>query len=107
LIASDTSPPSHFVVKIAARFNVRVFSPKESMSRIEKRTIGKGIDDVHIRDSYAAAIKAYRRYQNRLRQIEAMEIQGKDELKKMVIVGERISERLGNGYNSHKNEAKV
>ncbi len=93
--------------KIAARFNVRVFSPKESLTRVEKRIIGKGIDDVHIRDSYAAAVKAYRRYQNRLRQIEAMEVREKDELKKMVIIGEKIGGKLGNGYNSHKNEAKV
>ncbi len=107
LIASDTSPPSHFVQKIAARFNVRVFSPKESLTRLEKREIGKGIDDVHIRDSYAAAVKAYRRYQNRLRQIEAMEVREKDELKKMVIIGEKIAGKLGNCYNSHKDEAKV
>lgn len=107
LIASDTSPPSHFVQKIAARFNVRVFSPKESLTRIEKREIGRGIDDVHIRDSYAAAVKAFRRYQNRLRQIEAMEVQGKDELKRMVIVGEKIAGKLANCYNSHKNKAKV
>lgn len=107
LIASDTSPPSHFVQKIAARFNVRVFSPKESMSRLEKRLIGKGIEDVHIRDSYAAAVKAFRRYQNRLRQIDAMGIEGKDELKKMVIAGEKIGGKLADCYNFHKNEAKV
>ncbi len=94
LIASDTSPPSHFVQKIAARFNVRVFSPKESLSRLEKRSIGKGMDDVHIRDAYAAAVKAYRRYQNRLRQIEAMDVKNKEELKRMVIVGERIAGKI-------------
>ena len=77
------------------------------MSRIEKREIGRGIDDVHIRDSYAAAVKAFRRYQNRLRQIDAMEVEGKDELKRMVIVGKKIAGRLGNCCNSHKNEAKV
>jgi predicted RNase H-like nuclease (RuvC/YqgF family) len=77
------------------------------MTRLEKREIGKGIDDVHIRDSYAAAVKAYRRYQNRLRQIERMEVHQKDELKKMVITGERIAGKLADCYNSHKNEAKV
>ncbi len=94
LIASDTSPPSHFVQKVAARFNIKVFSPKESLTRAEKRLIGKDIDDVHIRDAYAAAVKAFRRYQNRLRQIEAMDVKNKDELKKMVIIGERIAEKL-------------
>ena len=107
LIASDTCPPSHFVQKIAARLNLKVSHPKESLTRAEKRAIGKGIDDVHIRDAYAAAIKAFRRYQNRLRQIEAMDVSGKDELKRMVIIGERIGEKLGDSCNSHKNEQNI
>lgn len=107
LIASDTAPPSHFVQKIAARFSIRVFSPRESLTKLEKRAIGKGIEDVHIRDSYAAAIKAFRRYQNRLRQIEAMDVSGKDELKKMVIAGEKIAGKLGNCCSFDKNEQKV
>ncbi|MFH1394204.1 MAG: DUF460 domain-containing protein [Candidatus Micrarchaeota archaeon] len=92
VIAADTSPPSHFVQKIAARFTVKVFYPKESMTQQEKREIGKGIVNPHIRDSYAAAIKAYRNYANRLRQIDAMAAKNKDELKKMAIVGKRISD---------------
>jgi len=94
LVASDTNPPSHFVQKIAARLNVRVFRPKESMSKTEKRDIGKDIDDPHIRDSYAAAVKAYRKYQNRLRQLEAGDIpeEEKEGLKRMVIIGERLSD---------------
>jgi len=94
LIASDTCPASSFVQKVAARLNTRLFSPKESLTRAEKRGIGKDIDDPHIRDSYAAAVKAYRRYQNRLRQIEAMNVPDKEELKMMVIVGKRIGEKL-------------
>jgi predicted RNase H-like nuclease (RuvC/YqgF family) len=94
LIASDTSPPSHFVQKIAARLNVKVSAPKESMTKLEKRNIGRDIEDVHIRDAYAAAVKAFRRFANRLRQIDAMHVDKKDELKKMVITGERIAERL-------------
>ncbi len=64
------------------------------MSKSEKRLIGKGMDDVHIRDSYAAAVKAYRRYQNRLRQIEAMSVENKEELKKRAIIGEKIAGKL-------------
>jgi predicted RNase H-like nuclease (RuvC/YqgF family) len=94
LIASDTNPASSFVQKMAARLNAKVFSPRQSLTKLEKRGIGKGIDDPHIRDSYAAAVKAYRRYANRLRQIEAMDVKDKDELKRMVIVGKRIGERL-------------
>jgi len=95
LIASDTHPSAHFVQKVGARFDVKVFTPPQSMTRTEKRAISQGIDDPHIRDAYAAAVKAYRRYQNRLRQIEAMDVKSKEELKKRVIVGERIAESLG------------
>jgi hypothetical protein len=91
LVASDTRPPSHFVQKVAARLNVRVFAPRESMTKIEKKEIGSIIDDAHIRDSYAAAVKAYRKYQNRLRQIDKMDVSGKEELKRMVIVGQKIN----------------
>ncbi len=94
LVAADTNPPSYFVQKVAARLNVRVSFPKESMTKLEKRQIGGHIDDVHVMDSYAAAVKAYRRYANRLRQIDSMPVEGKEELKRMVIRGERIAERL-------------
>ncbi len=107
LIASDTCPPSHFVQKVAARLNVKVFAPKESLTRIEKRTIGRDIDDVHIRDAYAAAVKAYRSHQNRLRQIDSMGVENRDELKKMVITGQRIAEKLENSYNLHKKRQNI
>jgi predicted RNase H-like nuclease (RuvC/YqgF family) len=95
LVASDTSPPSSFVEKMAARLNVRVFHPRESMKKTEKKEIGALIEDVHIRDSYAAAVKAYRKYQNRLRQIELLDNADKEELKKMVITGQRVSDYVG------------
>ncbi|MEW6749218.1 MAG: DUF460 domain-containing protein [Candidatus Micrarchaeota archaeon] len=94
LIAADTNPPSHFVQKVAARLNVKVSYPSQSMTRLEKRQIGAQIEDVHIRDAYAAAIKAYRKYANRLRQIESMPVDNKDELKRMVVTGQRIAEHL-------------
>ncbi len=103
LVASDTNPPSHFVQKIAARLNVRVCAPRASMSRLEKRVIGGHLGDAHAMDSYAAAVKAYRRYANRLRQIDSMEVEGKEELKRMVISGSRIAEMLpGKGKTSLK-----
>lgn len=96
IIASDTHPPSSFVQKIAARLNVKVFSPKESMTKLEKREIGSAIEDVHVRDAYAAAVKAYRKYQNRLRQIEKMDLESmeKEKLKRMVFGGKRIADAL-------------
>ena len=96
LVAADTRPPSHFVSKIAARLNVRVFSPQESMSKLEKRQMGSHIDDVHTRDAYAAAVKAFRHHRNRLRQIDAMQVgpEMREELKKMVICGQRLADVL-------------
>jgi len=96
LVAADTRPPSHFVQKIAARLNVRVFSPHESMSKLEKRQMGSHIEDVHTRDAYAAAVKAFRRHQNRLRQIDSMPVGPKErqELKKMAICGQRLADVL-------------
>jgi uncharacterized protein len=105
LIASDTHPPSSFVSKIAARLNVRVCSPKVSMLKEEKRVIGRHIDDPHTRDAYAAAVKAYRKHQNRLRQIDCMDlpIADKDSLKRMAITGHRIADKLPGGSKmSHK-----
>lgn len=94
LIASDTRPPSHFVKKLAARLCARVYHPRKSLTQFEKRNIAKGILDPHIRDSYAAAVKAYRRYANRFRNIEKLDVKDKDKLKLLVISGKRVSEAL-------------
>ena len=94
IIASDTCPPSSFVQKVAARFNTKLFHPKKSLTQEEKRIIGKNISDPHIRDAYAAAIKAFRRYADRLRQIDRMENVNRDELKHMVIKGNPIGKVL-------------
>ncbi len=95
LIAGDTCPPSHFTRKIAARLNVKLSYPKKSLTKEEKKQIGKEIKDEHIRDAYAAAIKAYRKHSNRLRQIENMDVKNKEKLKKMIIEGKKIGDIVG------------
>ena len=91
IIASDVSPPAHFVSKVAARFNLRLFHPRKNLSLEEKRHIAKEIMDPHIRDAYAATVKAYRKYANRLRQIEKMQTGfDKDNLKHQLIQGKAI-----------------
>jgi len=88
LIASDVNPPPSFVQKVAARFNVKLFYPERSLTQAEKKTMGSFIDDVHIRDAYGAAMKAYHAYENRLRQINGMDTAlDKDLLKHMVVQG--------------------
>lgn len=91
IIASDVCPSSHFVNKVAARFNVKVHEPPKSLTKEEKRIIGKGMLDPHIRDAYAAAVKAYRRYANRLRQIETEGLPDKDRRKYLVIKGQPVN----------------
>ena len=49
--------------------------------------IGREISNPHVRDAYAAAVKAYRRYANRLKQIERMDTPDKERLKHLVISG--------------------
>ena len=92
VIASDTNPPSSFVSKVASRLNAKLFFPNSSLSQNEKRMIAKDISDPHIRDSFAAETKAYRKYQNRLRSIESSSAQNKQELKMLLISGKRISD---------------
>jgi hypothetical protein len=41
LVAADTNPPPHFVSKVAARFNVRLFHPRKSMTIGEKGILQK------------------------------------------------------------------
>ncbi len=91
LVASDVNPPPSFVQKVAARFNVRLFCPERSLTQEEKKKMGRFIDDVHIRDAYGAAMKAYHAYENRLRQIEGMDTGlDRDLLKHMVVQGHTL-----------------
>lgn len=92
LVATDVSKPPSFILKVAARFNAKVFSPQKSISVEEKKIMGKGIVDPHIRDSYSAAVKAYRHYANRFRQVDKKKIskKEKDKLKHLLIRGKPI-----------------
>ncbi|MBI5051302.1 DUF460 domain-containing protein [Candidatus Micrarchaeota archaeon] len=96
IIGTDVASPPYFVRKIAARFNIRVHFPSKNITGEEKREIGKEIDNVHIRDAYSAAVKAFRTYANRLRQIELMDIKEKDRLKHLVIQGEQLGRVIQN-----------
>jgi len=91
MIASDVNPPPSFVQKVAARFNVRLSYPERSLTQEEKKKMGGFIDDVHIRDAYGAAMKAFHNYENRLRQIERMDTAlDRDLLKHMVLQGHSL-----------------
>ncbi len=87
IVASDTRPPSHFVKKIAAMLRVRVFYPRSSLTQEQKRTAGRDMPDPHMRDAYAAALKAYHRFENRLRRLEKLGYSDRDRMK--IVVGKR------------------
>ncbi len=70
LIATDVCPAPDFVQKVAARFHARLHVPERSMLVEEKKVIGKEIQNPHVRDALAAAVKAYRHYENTMRRIE-------------------------------------
>lgn len=92
IIATDVAKPPSFIRKVAARFNAKVFHPQKSITVEEKKQMGKGIVDPHIRDSYSAAVKAYRHYANRFRQVDKMKLgkQEKEKLKHLLIRGKAI-----------------
>ncbi len=92
IIATDVAVPPSFIRKIAARFNARVFHPQKSITVEEKKALGRKLVDPHIRDAYAAAVKAYRNYANRFRQVDKMKISRneKDKLKHLLIRGKAI-----------------
>jgi len=115
LVASDVNPAPAFVQKIAARFNVRTFTPQRSMLEEEKREIAPSAQNLHERDATAAAVKCYRAYANRLRQIELLETaHDRDTLKHLVIQGFSLNnamlrlERKPERRHAHQNprEAK-
>jgi len=97
LVATDVRPPPKFVQKIAARFSSPLFVPQKSILVEEKKKIGKGIVDPHIRDAYSAAVKAFRHYANRLRQVDKMD-EGKakkEKLKHLLIRGHALGKMKG------------
>lgn len=76
IIATDVSPVPDAVKKIAAQLNAKLFVPDKSLSVEEKQELVNefcnefqiSITDPHIRDSLAAALKAYKELEKKLRQ---------------------------------------
>ncbi|MFP3950061.1 MAG: DUF460 domain-containing protein [Candidatus Micrarchaeia archaeon] len=93
LIATDVSPAPAFVARVASRFHVRLFAPENNIPVKEKKRIGKSIQNPHIRDAYAAAVKAYRQYDNTLRRIENSDtVLDKDLLKHLFLQGHKVAD---------------
>ncbi|MFH1785543.1 MAG: DUF460 domain-containing protein [Candidatus Micrarchaeota archaeon] len=107
LVACDVSKPPSFVKSVAAKFNVKVFSPSKNLTQESKRFMAKNRNfstvanykirsmapdamDIHVRDAYAAAIKAYRKYSNRFRRIDKIYSDKAEEYKRLVLEGKPV-----------------
>ncbi|HQT44763.1 MAG TPA: DUF460 domain-containing protein [Candidatus Micrarchaeota archaeon] len=88
-IATDKSVVPETVRKVAAGYNAALFAPARELTEREKMALaaGKGLENVHARDAYSAAITAYNHYANKLRQIDSMGLENTEEVKHRVING--------------------
>jgi len=79
LIASDVSPASEILKNLSHKLNAVLFVPSISLGTDEKRHIARDYADfydlklrnAHEVDALAAAVKAYRHYEKKLRHVEA------------------------------------
>ena len=93
VIATDVSSAPDFVTRISSRFHVKLFVPQKSISIEEKKKLAHNIQNPHIRDAYAAAIKAFHYYDNTLRKIEHSDsVLDKDLLKHMFLQGYKVAD---------------
>ena len=79
LISSDVSPASEILKNLSHKLNAVLFVPPISLGADEKRHVAKDYADffglklknAHEIDALAAAVKAYRHYERKLRHVEA------------------------------------
>lgn len=90
VVATDVNPAPELVKRIASIFHARVHVPSHSMTRESKMIIGRDIMNPHIRDAYAAAIKAYRKFKNRFKRIETVYPERAEHYKELVLKGYAI-----------------
>ncbi len=91
-IATDKSVAPDSVRKVAAGYNAALYVPFRELTEKEKSALasGKGLENVHVRDAYAAASSAYRHYANKLRQIDSMGLDEPQTVKHMVKYGSTV-----------------
>jgi hypothetical protein len=100
VIASDKPVPSELIKRVNAAFNARLYAPECDFSAREKRSASKGsaISDIHERDAYFAAMKAYCAFSNKLKQAERIAVESRvsdiDGIKAKVLRKYSISEAI-------------
>ncbi len=122
IVATDVNPVPETVKRLASMFNAELYVPSQSLSSDEKRQIVQeyvskypwiSVEDNHQRDALAAAVRAYRSIESKLRQVESyvsklgLEIQT-DKIKVAVIKGkstvEAIEEEIAKLYEEEEEE---
>ena len=114
MIATDVNPAPDFVRKLAGMLRVPLYTPPASLSVDEKREIFeklaqrypglRRVADSHVRDAFAAAVKAYHYYEAKLRQIDSylsrisLDIDT-EEIKALVIKGKSVAEAVEEAIN--------
>ncbi|MGC9191026.1 MAG: DUF460 domain-containing protein, partial [Candidatus Micrarchaeia archaeon] len=100
VVASDKPTRSIVIDKVNAAFHARAFYPSKVIKAYEKRAMGEAakISNIHERDAYSAAQKAYNAFENKFRQIdsEIKDSNEADEVKAKVIMKYSVSEVLSN-----------
>ncbi|MEM4699438.1 MAG: DUF460 domain-containing protein [Candidatus Nezhaarchaeales archaeon] len=107
IVASDVTPPSAFVERLASSLNAVLYSPPSTLSVDEKRKLASDFEeehgvrarDSHQRDALAAALKAFMHYRNKFEQVEShVRLAGAevpvDEVKALVVRGLSIQEAI-------------
>lgn len=97
MIACDTKNPSKIVLRLKAAFHARLFTPKHSLTEVEKEFMTRAYEcgNVHERDALAAALKAFNvKASNKLRQARKYLhlSEEDDEVLKEVFEGRKMSE---------------
>lgn len=100
VVAGDKPVPSALIRKINAAFNSRLYTPEREFGMGEKRVMSNNVPirDIHERDAYFAAIKAYHAFENKLHQAERIAAGSGatniDEIKALVLKKHSISEAM-------------
>jgi predicted RNase H-like nuclease (RuvC/YqgF family) len=118
LVATDVYPAPKMVKKLATTLNSKIYSPNKTFTVSSKTELVDSYlneissnswpDNAHERDALAAAIKTYKHYEKKLKQIEkrteklGLSSEEVEEVKSMVIKGLPISKAIDQVFKSQE-----